>query len=113
MYCGLDFQDPNGLLHLSLFLVMRRYHLVCSFDKSQSGEINVGAVELRSFFPITYFAAIDTSNGGIAIFFDMASLKTSATGVEEEEGKGASKSTRVTPGTISESLKGGMLGIRR
>ena len=81
MYCGLDFQDPDGLLHLSLvFLVAHHYHLVRSFDESRSGEINVGAVELRLFFPITYFAAIDTLNGGIAIFFNVASLKTSATG---------------------------------
>ena len=85
MYCGLDFRDPDGLLQLLLILVACCYHLVRSFDKSRSGEINVGAVELRSFFPITYFAVIDTSNGGIAIFFDVASLKTSAT--EDRRGR--------------------------
>ena len=34
-------------------------------------------------------------------------------GMEEEEGKGASKLIQVIPGMMSESLKGGMLGIRR
>ena len=46
MYCGLDFRDPDGLLHLSLFLVARRYHLVRSLDESRGGEIEVRAVEL-------------------------------------------------------------------
>ena len=80
MYCGLDFRDPDGLLQLSLLLVACHYHLVRLLDESRSGEINVRAIELRSLFPITYFAAIDTSNGGIAIFFDVANFKTSATG---------------------------------
>ena len=80
MYCGLDFWDPDGLLHLSLFLVARRYHFICSFDEGRSGEVDVRAIKLQLFFPITYFAAIDTSNGSVAIFFDVASLETSATG---------------------------------
>ena len=80
MYCGLDFRDPDGLLQLSLLLVVRRYHLVCSLDESRGREIDVRAVKLRSFLPITYFAAIDASNGGIAIFFNMTGFKTSTTG---------------------------------
>ena len=35
---------------------------------------------MQSFFPITYFAAIDILNGGVTIFFDVASLETSVTG---------------------------------
>ena len=46
MYCGLDFRDPDGLLHLSLLPVARRYHLVCSLDESQSREIDVRAVNV-------------------------------------------------------------------
>ena len=80
MYCGLNFQDPDGLLQLSLLLVARRYHLVRSLDESQSKEIDVRAIELQSLFPVTYFAAIDTSNGGIAIFFNMTSFQTLTTG---------------------------------
>ena len=80
MYCGLDFRNPDGLLHLSLFLVACRYHLIRLLDESRSGEIDVRAIELRSLFPITYLAAIDTSNGSVAIFFDVASFKTSTTG---------------------------------
>ena len=80
MYCGLDFRDPNGLLQLSLLLVVRRYHLVRSFDESRSREIDMRAIELRSLFPVTYFTAIDTSNGGIAIFFNVAGFKASTTG---------------------------------
>ena len=38
------------------------------------------AIELRSLFPVTYFAAIDASNGGIAIFFNVAGFKASMTG---------------------------------
>ena len=37
-------------------------------------------VKLQSFLPVAHFAAIDASNGGIAIFFNMTSFKTSATG---------------------------------
>ena len=80
MYCGLDFQDPDGLLQLSLLLVACRYHLVHSFDESRSREIDMRAVKLRSFLPVTYFTAIDTSNGGIAIFFNVIGFKTSTTG---------------------------------
>ena len=80
MYCGLDFRDPNGLLQLSLLLVACRYHLIRLLDESRSREIDVRAVELRSFFPVTYFAAIDTSNGGIAVFFNVAGFKASMTG---------------------------------
>ena len=80
MYCGLDFRDPDGLPHLLLFLVARHYHLVRLLDKSRSGEVDVGAIKLRSLFPITYLAAIDTLNGSVAIFFNVASFKTSTTG---------------------------------
>ena len=80
MYCGLDFQDPDGLLHLSLLPVVRRYHLVCSLDESRGREIDVRAVKLRTFLPVTYFTAINASNGGIAIFFNVAGFKTSMTG---------------------------------
>ena len=38
------------------------------------------AIELQLFFPVTYFAALDTLNGGIAIFFNVAGFKTSMTG---------------------------------
>ena len=79
MYCGLYFRDPDGLLHLSLLLVARRYHLVCLFDESWGGDIDVRAIELRSLLPITYFATINTSNRSVAIFFDVAGFKTSTT----------------------------------
>ena len=38
------------------------------------------AIKLRSLFPVTYFTAIDASNGGIAIFFNVTGFKTSTTG---------------------------------
>ena len=79
MYCGLDFWDPDGLLHLLLLLVACRYHLIRSFDESWGGEIDVRAIELRLFLPITYFATINTSNRSVAVFFDMAGFKTSTT----------------------------------
>ena len=34
---------------------------------------------MRSFLPVAYFAAIDASNGGITVFFDMTSFQTSTT----------------------------------
>ena len=37
-------------------------------------------VKLQSFLPVAHFAVIDASNGGIAIFFNVAGFKTSATG---------------------------------
>ena len=80
MYCGLDFRDPNGLLHLSLLLVVCCYHLVRSFDESWGGEIDVRAIELRPFLPVTDFTAINASNGGIAIFFNVTGFKTLTTG---------------------------------
>ena len=79
MYYGLDFRDPDGLLHPSLLLVVRHYHLVRSFDESWGGEIDVRAIELRPFLPITYFATVNTSNRSVAVFFDMAGFKTSMT----------------------------------
>ena len=80
MYCGLDFRDPDGLLQLSLLLVARRYHLVRSLDESRSREIDVRAIDLQLLFPVTYFTAIDALNGGITIFFNVASFKASTTG---------------------------------
>ena len=80
MYCGLDFRDPDGLLQLLLLLVACCYHLVRPLDESWSREIDVRTVKLRSFLPVAYFAAIDASNGGIAIFFNVTSFKTSMTG---------------------------------
>ena len=77
MYCGLDFRDPDGLLQLSLLLVVCHYHLVRPLDESWSREIDVRTVKLRSFLPVAYFTAIDTSNGGIAVFFNMTSFQTS------------------------------------
>ena len=76
----LDFRDPGGLLQLSLLLVVCRYHLVRSFDKSWGGEIDVRAIELRPFLPVTDFTAINASNGGIAIFFNVTGFKASSTG---------------------------------
>ena len=74
-----DFRDPDGLLQLSLLLVVCRYHFVRPFDESWSREIDVGAVKLRSFLPVAYFTAIDASNGGIAIFFNMTRFQASTT----------------------------------
>ena len=64
-------------LQLSLLLVACRYHLVRPFDESWGREIDVGTVKLRSFLPVAYFAAIDASNGGVAVFFNMTSFQTS------------------------------------
>ena len=38
------------------------------------------AIELRPFLPVTDFTAINASNGGIAIFFDVTGFKASTTG---------------------------------
>ena len=38
------------------------------------------AIKLRPFLPVTDFTAIDASNGGIAVFFDMTSFEASTTG---------------------------------
>ena len=88
MYCGLDFRDPNGLLQLSLLLVACRYHLIRLLDESRSREIDVRAVKLQMFLPVKYFTAINASNGGIAIFFNMTSFQTSTTGGGRERREG-------------------------
>ena len=38
------------------------------------------AIELRPFLPVTDFTAINASNGGIAIFFDVTGFKAPTTG---------------------------------
>ena len=38
------------------------------------------AVKLRIFLPVTYFTAIDASNGGTTIFFNVTGFKTSTKG---------------------------------
>ena len=110
MYCGLDFQDPDGLLQLSLLLVARRYHLIRSLDKSWSREIDVRAIELRSLFPVTYLAAIDASNGGITIFFNVAGFKALTTGGGRGRREGCIKIDLCDPWDDIRKFEGGYIG---
>ena len=65
------FGIPMVFCNCRLLLVACRYHLVRSFDESWGGEIDVRAIELRPFLPITHFATVDTSNRSVAVFFNM------------------------------------------
>ena len=65
------FGIPMVFCNCRLLLVACCYHLICPFDESWGGEIDVRAIELRPFLPITHFATVDTSNRSVAVFFNM------------------------------------------